>query len=202
MCIRDRNTAAFYYDYRNKQLRGKFFSPFFGTIEELFNIPKSRVYGFEAQAVASPVPGLNLQANVTYANSKVQSDFPSLSPIGEAINLQGDSFELTPKWSGNASVDYDTSVSSNLNGFAGVDVNFQGRQHGGYGNNPLFVIDPYTLVDLRVGVRSANNAWRAQAWVRNLTDQYYWTNANYLGEFTYRQNGMPRTYGVSFSYRY
>ena len=196
------NGAAFYYDYRNKQLRGKFFSPFFGTIEKLFNIPRSRVYGFEFQALAAPTRGLSLQGNVTYANSKILSNFPSLSPIGVPINLQGETFELTPKWSGNASVDYDRSLSERLNGFVGIEMNFQSRQHGGYGGDPLFTIDPYTLLDLRAGIRDPQDKWRAQLWIRNLTDKYYWTNANYLGEFTYRQTGMPRTYGVSVSYRY
>ena len=39
------NGAAFYYDYDNKQVRGKTLDPFYGTLEQLVNLPKSRVYG-------------------------------------------------------------------------------------------------------------------------------------------------------------
>ena len=196
------NGALFYYDYSDKQLRGKVSDIIFGTIEQLFNIPKSQVKGAELQIIAAPVTGLTLEGNLTYSDSKVKSDFPSLTPIGVATNLKGESFELTPKWAANASVNYDAPISDTINGFAGVDVNYQGRTHAGYGGDPLFTIDPYTLIDLRIGIHARDDAWRGQLWIRNLTDKYYWTNANYLGEFTYRQTGRPRTYGVSVSYRF
>jgi hypothetical protein len=34
---------VFYYDYRNKQVRGKFDDPLFGALDELVNLPKSRI---------------------------------------------------------------------------------------------------------------------------------------------------------------
>lgn len=196
------NGAVFYYDYSDKQLRGKVSDVIFGTIEQLFNIPKSRVQGAEVQVVAAPITGLTMEGNVTYSDSKVKSNFPSLTPIGGSANLQGETFELTPKWAASGSINYDAPIGTTINGFAGLDVNYQSRTHAGYGNDPLFTIDPYTLVDARVGIRDRSDKWRGQLWVRNLTDKYYWTNANYLGEFTYRQTGRPRTFGFSVSYRY
>ena len=45
-------------------------------------------------------------------------------------------------------------------------------------------------------------AWRLQGWVRNATDKYYWTTAVHVNDVLLRYAGMPRTYGVTFTYRY
>jgi iron complex outermembrane receptor protein len=196
------NAAVFYYDYSDKQFRGKIVDSIFGTIEKLYNVPKSSVKGAELQVFANPVRGLTLSGNLAYTDSKIKSDFPSLTPIGTPTNLKGQTFELTPKWAAGASATYDAPVTATLNGFIGVDYTYQSRTHGGYGGLPIFSIDAYSLIDLRAGVRDSDDKWRAQLWVRNLTDKYYWTNANYLGEFSYRVTGRPRTFGVTFGYKY
>ena len=54
------NAAAFYYDYRDKQLRGAVLDPTFGPLEALVSIPKSHVKGMEAQLIVHPVEGLTL----------------------------------------------------------------------------------------------------------------------------------------------
>lgn len=196
------NAALYYYDYTDKQFRGKIVDTIFGTIEKLYNVPKSNVKGAELQVFANPVAGLTLSGDLTYTDSEIDSDFPSLTPIGIPINLKGESFELTPKWAFGTSATYDWPISAKIRGFVGIDYTYQSRTHGGYGGLEIFTIDPYSLVDLRAGVRDRDDKWRAQVWVRNLTDKYYWTNANYLGEFSYRVTGRPRTYGVTLGYRY
>ena len=57
------NGAVFYYDYRDKQLRGAILDPTFGPAEALVSIPKSHAQGIEAQVVARPVTGLTLIRN-------------------------------------------------------------------------------------------------------------------------------------------
>jgi len=37
---------------------------------------------------------------------------------------------------------------------------------------------------------------------RNLTDEYYWTAVHGWGDAVVRYAGMPRTYGVEFSYNF
>src|SRR3546814_20630062 len=56
--------AGFYYDYRNKQLRGFFDHPPFGTVFALDNVPKSTVKGGELAIVWRPDEGLNLRGAV------------------------------------------------------------------------------------------------------------------------------------------
>lgn len=196
------NGAVFYYDYSDKQFRGKILDSFFGSIERLYNVPKSRVVGAELQVMAVPLEGLKLDANLSIQDSKIKSDFAGLTPIGTPTNLKGESFEFTPKLAMSGGFTYDRPVSDGINGFFGMNATHQSKSHAGYGGLPLFRIDAYTLVDARLGARDADDRWNAQLWVRNLFNQYYITNANYLGEFAYRLAGRPRTYGVSLGYRF
>jgi outer membrane receptor protein involved in Fe transport len=63
---------VFYYDYRNKQVRGKFDDPLFGALDELVNLPKSRIFGAEADITIRPVTGLTINGAVTYLDSAIQ----------------------------------------------------------------------------------------------------------------------------------
>lgn len=193
------NGALFYYDYTDKQFRGKIADPIFGTIEKLYNVPNSHVKGAELQVSARPWQGAFLNINGAYTDSKIRSDFLSLTPIGTTTQLKGQSFELTPKWAFGLSFMQEVDINSALQGFGGVDYSYQSKTQGGYGNLPIFKIDSYGLLDLQAGLKAPDDNWRVAAWVRNLTDEYYWTNSNYLGEFSYRVTGKPRTYGISIS---
>jgi iron complex outermembrane recepter protein len=196
------NTAIFYYDYSDKQFRGKIADPIFGTIEKLYNVPKSNIKGAEVQLAFRPFRSLTLDGNATYTKSEITSNFETLTPLGQSTNLQGQSFELTPTWAAAAGATYDTPLSASMNGFVSIDETYQSASHGGYGDDPIFRIDPYALMDANLGVRETTDRWRAELWVRNALDKYYWTNANYLAEYTYRFAGRPRTVGISFHFRY
>src|SRR5690606_13163177 len=52
------NGALFYYDYLDKQLKGRTIVPVFGPLEALVNVPKSRIKGAELQLVVTPIDGL------------------------------------------------------------------------------------------------------------------------------------------------
>ena len=190
------NGAIFYYDYTDKQFRGKIVDSFFGSIERLYNVPESSVFGAELSVLAQPADGLTLNGAITWLDSEIESSFAGLTPIGTPAQLQGETFEFTPEWSANAGFEYEWSLNSGKNMFVGLDARYQSDSHAGYGGLGIFGIDSYTILDARAGIRGANDDWSVQLWGRNLTDEYYITNANYLGEFAYRLAGDPLTYGI------
>ena len=59
----------------------------------------------------------------------------------------------------------------------------------------------YALIDLRAGVRDSDDRWRAWLWGRNITNKYYWTLAQRIGDTTVRFAGEPATYGVTVSFK-
>ncbi|RRQ95510.1 TonB-dependent receptor, partial [Enterococcus faecalis] len=69
------NAAAFYYDYANKQVRAKTSDPVFGLLENILNVPKSKVLGVEAELQLYPVDGLNISLSGSYLDSKVNGKF-------------------------------------------------------------------------------------------------------------------------------
>jgi outer membrane receptor protein involved in Fe transport len=97
------NTAAFYYDYRNKQVRGKLQDPIFGDLEAEVNVPKSRIWGLEADVTVRD-PEITITGGITYLNSKVLN-YTGVDSLGNPNqNFAGEPLPFTPKWSGNVDV--------------------------------------------------------------------------------------------------
>jgi iron complex outermembrane recepter protein len=196
------NGAAFYYDYSDKQVRGRLISPVVGALNTLLNVPSSRVAGAELQATWVPVRGLQLTAAGTYIDSKI-GPFVNADALGNTTNLSGESFPLTPKFQFVADGEYEFGVTDGLNAFVGAHATYQSATNAGLGDLPIFDIDAYALVDARVGVRSASGKWSVAAYVDNLTNRYYWTYTSYSGaDAIARYAGRPETAGVRMSYRY
>ena len=207
------NGAVFYYDYSNKQVRGRVQDPIFGLLEKLLNIPKSYVFGIEGDLVARPVDGLTLSANATYLKSKVTSNY-STTPDGLAVynaagytgNFKGSELPYTPKFSGSFDAQYEFPVSNSWNAFVGGTVTYQGTENTTFHTNVLlaqdFFIKDYALVDARVGMSSANGHWRVSVYARNLTNHTYTTAISTYLDTLIRYRGKPAVYGVSVAFNY
>ena len=63
-------------------------------------------------------------------------------------------------------------------------------------------IEDYTLIDLRAGLSFADKRYKISAFVRNLGNTYYWSNATRITDTTVRFAGRPRTFGASLSARF
>lgn len=197
------NGAAFYYDYRDKQIRGRIIDPVLGGLNRLINIPKSRIAGAEIQMVWEPVKGLTVNGGATYIGSKILGGFSNYTPSGTAMVMSGEAFPLTPKWQLTSDVGYDHPITSHWNGFAGVSATYQSQTNAALGAQALYDVKAYALVDLRAGIHTSDDRWRISGWIRNLNNAYYWTNVSYNGpDVAIRYAGMPRTYGVSASWRF
>jgi len=197
------NGAVFYYDYKGKQVRGRVIDPIVGAFNRILNIPKSRSAGAELQIVWEPVEGLTLNGGATYVDSKILGNFTNFNPLVQLENFHGQPFPLTPKWQLTGDVQYDFPISEGVNLFAGANATYQGKTNGALGQEPQFDIKAYTLVDLRFGVRDSGDVWRLSGFVRNVGNTYYWNNvAAPSPDVAYRLTGLPRTYGVTASYRF
>jgi outer membrane receptor protein involved in Fe transport len=177
------NAAGFYYDYTDKQLRGRIVVPVFGALETLVNVPKSSVYGAETDITWKPIAGLSTTLGATLVQSQILDGFTNYNPFGVLQNFNHESFPLTPKWQGFVDGQYDWSLGGGLMAFAGANYAYQSETNGGLGEQAILKIAPYGLLD-------------------NVTNKYYWTNADHIADTSVRFTGMPATYGLSISYRY
>ncbi|MBK6411593.1 TonB-dependent receptor [Sphingopyxis sp.] len=196
--------SAFYYDYTDKQLRGRIIDPggVLGALEALVNVPQSRAWGIEASVVTRPVDGLSLRASGLYLDTEVTKDFLNFDPFGVAANFRGNSYPFSPRWSFQASADYETAVSSELNMFAGASISSQSSSTSAFGGAPLVAIAGYEIVGARFGVANPDQGWRATVWVKNLFDKYYWTDTFRQVDNLSRHVGMGRSAGIELSYAF
>jgi outer membrane receptor protein involved in Fe transport len=193
------NASAFYYDYRDKQLRGTLLDPIVGPAESLVSIPRSHITGAEIQLIAQLAGGLTLDTAATYVDSEVDEflGYDAFAAFGDQSNTP---FPFAPKWQSNTNIDYRFPVGG-LEGFAGASITYNSETYTGVGAIDRLRIDDFTLLDLRAGIDINSGRYRIWAWGKNVTDELYWTNvfanANAISRFV----GQPATYGVSFSAR-
>jgi iron complex outermembrane recepter protein len=232
------NAAAFYYDYKDKQLLGAIIDPVFGPLPQLVNVPNSHIQGFEVNAVWEPVDGLRIAPSVSFADSEVDEceDPPAgvttgpgchsdgryfnFDPFSQNVDLTGQDFPSAPELQASLDVQYDWMIQDGVNAFVGANVSYRDDTPGFFFSDAPYSTTPnpdgsfsgnaqppdvleikgYTLLDLRAGVEF--DRFRVQAFVRNVTDEYYWHSASHVNDVLYRYTGQPRTYGVTVSYRF
>ncbi len=196
------NAAGFYYDYRNKQTRGRQIDPILGALEALVNVPRSHIDGGEVDLTVQPSRAVRLNVGATYTDSKIGGGFANFTPLGTPGVFGGEALPLTPKWQTNASLDVEEPITERLKAFAGTTLTYQTKSNTGLGDLALFTLKAHAVLDLRAGIADANDRWRLSLWGKNVTNSYYWTNALHQIDAVVRYAAMPATYGVSFSFRY
>ena len=195
------NGAAFYYDYRDKQLRGRILDPVVGSLSKLVNIPKSTIKGFELEAAARPFDGLTLNGAVSYLKTEVK-EFVGINLMSQTENFAGETLPYTSPWSVNAGGQYEWGVGHNLKAFVGADYTYRSRTSGFLGRDRDVDIKAYSTVDARLGIADAADRWKLTVWSNNLTNTYYWTAAMRNGDTLNRYAAKPVTYGLLFAFKY
>ena len=70
-------------------------------------------------------------------------------------------------------------------------------------NDPVIAADSYTLVNARLSLFNDTRAWEVTLWGKNLGDEQYVVQGLNTGLGAGNRNyNAPRTYGVSFTYRW
>ena len=161
-----------------------------------------------------PTDGLTLGTSVNWIETEI-GDFIGSNQVGEEINFDGSEFPFSSNWQAIANASYEWDISSTLVGMVALDVSYTGDALADYKGDDAtttdgepyqydsrFDIDSYTLVNARIGISAGDGTWRAYAWGRNITDEFYYSNVQQASDMLVRYAGMPRTYGATFEYRW
>ena len=209
------NASAFYYDYSDKQVRAKILDSIWGLLERLVNVPKSEVFGVEAELSAQPIDGLNLSASATYMDSKVTNSFTQLvTPTGSFAvfnnmgftgDFKGSQLPYTPHFMANADVQYEWEMG-NVRPFVGGTFVYQGKSNATFKNSILradyFDIPAYKTVDLRAGLSGNDGQWTFSIYGRNVFNEYYISSPTYYGDARWSMTAKPAIYGASVKLRF
>jgi iron complex outermembrane receptor protein len=214
------NGAVFYYDYVDKQLRGRI-QTFFGQLEKLVNIPKSEIRGGELELLWYPIESFTLTTTASYIHSEIKNN-PDGSPYlafpqrtHGSVPVSGEAFPYTPEWTLAVDGEYRWHIASSLEAFVGAAATYQSRTKSGLEsadpgdpldvgesatdsyNDPLLSIPGYLLLDLRAGIERSNGRWSLSVWGKNVTNEYYRVNVLKTQDTMLRYPGEPATYGVT-----
>jgi outer membrane receptor protein involved in Fe transport len=212
------NAAGFYYTYDNKQVRGKIIDPIFDVLDVLINVPRSHIYGGEADATWLPIRHLSLNAAVTYLESGIDQ-YTGPSVYGIPTNFAGTELPFTPRWAYSVSGEYrpvlenggvpflsvtvhgQTSEISELGG-GGIDF-FTGPldRNASYVSKP-FLLPDYALVDASIGYEFPDHKTTFRILGKNIFNKLYFTNAAPYLDVTVRYPGLPAFYGVELSTKF
>lgn len=196
------NGALFYYDYVDKQLKGRTIVPIFGPLEALLNVPKSRVQGAEVQIDVVPLTGLRASVGATYIDTKVKGSFTNYTAFGVSADFNGRAFPFTPKWQINGDIEYGWSIGGRKRAYLGGNLSSRSSTNGDFVPDARLFIKSYALLDLRAGMEADDGVWRVSLYGRNVTNTYYYSTAARRSDSIVRYAGMPVTYGVAAQFRF
>lgn len=185
------NLAAFYYDYRNQQ----FINVDPATAAQtLLNIPKSRIYGAEADLSVRASDMVSFRAGLGLLSTKIKSGTVS------GTDVSGNRLSNAPKLSFNAGIDLTLFDSGSGKLSLHPEMVYQTNQFFEVLNVPRLRQQGYALFSGHIDWESEDGRWNASIWGKNLTDKQYFTSrVDLLAGFGFDYNhvGAPRTYGIS-----
>lgn len=158
------------------------------STQNLGNIPKTRINGFELEASARVLPHFDINAAVGVTDSNIR-EFPAVAVIGnEAPQISRYTLNLGAQYAG--------PVSDNVDALLRIDYRRIGKTWWEPFNTT--VRNPVDLVDARAGL-TFSNAISVTAFAQNLFDETY--NAEFSpGGFVFR--ARPARYGIEVGYKF
>ena len=142
----------------------------------VLNAGELRQQGVEADINWAPIEPLRIVAGVSYLDSEYL-DFegaPEL-PLGEPQDLTGERRTYSPEWQTSLSADWTQAFANDMEWFVGGSWSWLDEQNVGASSNndPQSEQDSYSIVNARVGLRSASGTWDVTLFGNNLTDEDY-----------------------------
>lgn len=185
------NLAAFYYIYSNQQFLNV--DPVTAA-QVLLNIPRSTIYGFEAELLARPTDNITLRGGLGLLSTEIKEGTVS------GFDVQGNKLSNAPSLSFN--LGFDATVMDGNSGRLSLhgDMSYAGAQFFEVRNIPRLEQGAYALLGGRIDWQSANGRWNASVWAKNLTNKFYFTSrVDLLSGFglDYNHVAAPRTFGVT-----
>ncbi len=161
--------AGFYYDYTNLQVQ-RLQTPF--TFLE--NVPKSRIFGVEGEAVARLPAGFSVDGNFTYLDSRLGDFFtqdPNLAGT-PTVNIKGNRFAFAPKFNVNAGIEKKIDFS----GGASATIRFDAQHTSDtyldiLNSNPTNYRPSYEIFNASARLDLPHSRISLLFWAKNLTDK-------------------------------
>lgn len=185
------NASAFYYDYEDYQ------AAFFDQLVQRIRNLDATAYGAEVELIMSPAEGWDMVLGMSVMDSEVED-------VGLPNGLVSDNdLPGAPELTLNGLLRYSWSA---LGGTMALQGDFN------YSDDFCFTVvcdhtveeDSYIVGNLRASYVTEDDRWSIAAFVQNVNDEEYRTNALDVSVVGFTQSvfGPPRWYGVTVGYRW
>lgn len=161
--------AAFYIDYRKRQLENRFVNADGTITEEITNVGRSVSYGIEGGVSYRPIPELTLSASAGWLHSQ----WNDKGALFDFVPIDGLNVPNSPKFSGNASVDYRQPVGDGLEIGLRADVSHMGKFYWDVANASFQ--PSYDIVNLRASIGKPDAGWEISIRGENIFGDHYFT---------------------------
>jgi iron complex outermembrane receptor protein len=200
------NGALFWQNDQNYQ--ANLIDPVIGK-QYLSNVPKVRSRGVEVDATARLGENLNLYSSLAYDDAIYDSFVNGVCGLeritSPRCDLSGADLAGVPRWSVSVGGEYHRPITDTVEAFGGFDYTFRSSLYSAATDSIYSKLPALSLVNARLGVRSARSAWSAYVWVKNLADEKYFTFTSAGTGNTgalFSQLGDPRAFGATFRVKY
>ncbi|HWA22686.1 MAG TPA: TonB-dependent receptor [Caulobacterales bacterium] len=185
------NGTAYYEDIEDYQVNA-----FTGFNFATFNVPAAVSRGFELESSWRPTDSFTLATGAVFNEAFLDSPVT----VGTETLAAGTRLAHAPKWVATGSATYQHSMGGGLTGLIYVDGRWNSRYKTQIiGRNPITDNSAYAVFNARFGV-SHEAGWSIEAFVNNLTDEFYYLHGfpppEQTGTFAIYPSA-PRTWGVS-----
>jgi iron complex outermembrane receptor protein len=197
------NLAAFYYDYKDMQVRvgripvGADGSPIPGQppFYTTLNAGKAEIYGLESELSAYITDNLRFDLNAGYLKAEFD-EYRSINDSGAPVDYSGNALPRAPEFSGSAALVLDDIALGSATGSVRLEYQYRGDAFDNADNR--YVLPETNFLNLLATVDFGK--WRVWAGGRNLTDEKYFAfydgrNFGYPGQF------RSWNIGASYSFR-
>ena len=137
-----------------------------------------RAQGVELEAALRPADDFRVTAGVTYSKTKYRNDVvgnSSGAPLDPALRfLPGRNMSNAPEYVVTGSMAYTPAIGdSGMTALFYVDTRLTSDYNTGSDLFPQKGQDGFALVNARIGVRGADDAWSLEFWAQNLLNKDY-----------------------------
>ena len=167
------------------------------------NAASAEIKGVEAEFTLAATQALRLSLAGSYVDAKYEDFIESaINPsTGQRLDSSGNRLQRTPETQLTGGVDLTLSAGS-LGEALNFRVNYTWQSDMPWATDNIAQEDAYGLLDARVALSPPSAPWAVAVWGKNITDELYRTNIiSFFGEEV-SQFGVPRTYGVDFSWKF
>lgn len=192
--------AVFLIDIKDQQVQQLF--PTTGNIVT-DNAGESSSKGFEFESRYIPADDWLLSLSGSYTDAEYQEYIGLNFLTFQEENYSGNRLPMTPKWTGNFSVQNRQTLRSNntfglLELFTQVDYQYVDSYSFDAPNE--LEQNAYSLINFKTGIEADN--WQVYLWVKNLADEYYSKIEFNFGFGRTAEAAEPRSIGITVNYNF